>query len=158
MTRSLAALLGALLTLSLLSGCGDADIASSDDASTSTQEEKPSTASLDGHYVGKIEYQGYEIEFDVTGGQVVDLTGRVLVDCGSGSEDLTIAPQQAFTIADGAVAQTITDDDGGSQAQVELNGSFSGDTFTGYVREVDSVDGAASACDTMQRTFTATRQ
>ena len=88
-----------------------------------------------------------------------DLAGRVLVTCSDGSETMQIAAGQPFAIgADGSVAQTITDDYDGSQAQVELHGSFSGDTFSGYVREVDSIDGVASGCDTQQRTFTATRQ
>lgn len=118
-------------------------------------------AAPSGNYKGKIEYQGYAVTFKVTenGKRVTDLVARMLVDCeGDGySETFLIAPKGSWPIKNGKVSGKRTDRFDQSKATVELNGSFKGGTFKGFVREVDFVEGSGIVCDTLQRKFTAKR-
>jgi hypothetical protein len=104
-----------------------------------------------GGYKGKVEYQGYEVTFNVskTGKRVTDLVARMLVDCGRDgyTENFLIAPQGSWPIKNGKVSGKRTDRFDQSKATVELKGSFKGGTFKGFVREVDLVEGSGIVCD-----------
>lgn len=112
-------------------------------------------AASSGTYKGKIEYQGYDVKFKVSGGKVKSFSARMLQDCGDGFESFTIAPKGGFAIKGNKVDAKRTDTYGKSKATVILKGSFSGSKFKGYVREYDFVAGSGIVCDTKNRKFTA---
>ena len=108
-----------------------------------------------GTYKGKIEYQGYDVKFKVSGGKVTKFSARMLQDCGDGFETFTIAPKGGFKIEGNSVDAKRVDTYGKSKATVILKGKFSGSKFKGSVREYDFVPGSGIVCDTLKRKFTA---
>jgi hypothetical protein len=110
-----------------------------------------------GTYKGKIQYQGYDVKFKVSGGKVTKFSARMLTSCDSdsGFETFTIAPKGGFVIKGNSVNATRVDTYGKSKATVILKGTFAGSKFKGYVREYDSVPGSGIVCDTLKRKFTA---
>jgi hypothetical protein len=110
-----------------------------------------------GSYKGKIEYQGYDVKFKVSGGKVTKFSARMLTSCDSdsGFETFTIAPKGGFKIKGNSVDDKRVDTYGKSKATVLLKGNFSGSKFKGYVREYDFVPGSGIVCDTLKRKFTA---
>ncbi|HEX5909972.1 MAG TPA: hypothetical protein VFY44_05725 [Thermoleophilaceae bacterium] len=112
-------------------------------------------AASSGTYKGKIEYQGYDVKFKVSGGKVTKFSARMLQDCGDGLASFTIAPKGGFPIKGNKVDAKRTDTYGKSKATVELKGKFSGSKFTGSVREYDFVPGSGIVCDTLKRKFKA---
>ena len=171
MTRTAAVLLPtlALIAASLLVGCESdtSDDATAPQADTATTADvapadpaPPEAAGVaEGTWAGTIDYQGYDVTFTVTGGQVSELTADLLADCdGDGyTENTTVYAGQAYAIgADGTVSGESEDTYDQTTVGVQLEGSFSGSTFTGFLREVDTIDGVGVTCDTLERTFTAT--
>jgi hypothetical protein len=108
-----------------------------------------------GSYKGKIEYQGYDVKFKVSGGKVTKFSARMLQDCGDGLQTFTIAPKGGFKIKGNSVNAKRVDTYGKSKATVILKGTFSGSKFKGFVREYDFVPGSGIVCDTLKRKFTA---
>ena len=108
-----------------------------------------------GTYKGKVEYQGYDVKFKVSGGKVTRFSARMLQDCGDGLKTFTIAPKGGFAIKGNSVNAKRVDTYGKSKATVVLKGTFSGSKFKGSVREYDFVAGSGIVCDTLKRRFTA---
>ena len=119
----------------------------------------PAATAPVGAYKGKIDYQGYAITFKVKGSKISNVVARMLADCdGDGySENFLIAPDASWTIKgnrfSGKKVQTVDQ----SKATVIFQGTFSGGTVKGWIREYDYVPGSGIVCDTLKRTFTARR-
>jgi|tagenome__1003787_1003787.scaffolds.fasta_scaffold20372935_2 hypothetical protein len=120
----------------------------------------PAAAGPAGSYKGKIDYQGYEITFKVTGSTISKVRARMLTDCdGSGYlVQYQIAPGRSWKIRNGKFSGTkvITVDQ--TKEHVVFQGTISGGKAKGFIREWDSVEGGGVVCDTLKRTFTATRR
>jgi hypothetical protein len=112
-----------------------------------------------GKYKGKIDYQGYDVTFQIKGGKVTKLVARLLADCDrdGASETWTVAPDGSWPVKGGKVSGKRVETVSKTKATYILEGRFSGRTFKGSIREYDYVDGVGIACDTLKRTFTATR-
>jgi len=120
----------------------------------------PAATAPTSSYKGKIDYQGYEITFKVKGNTISKVRARMLTDC-DGSGYLTqyqIAPGRNWKIRNGKFSGTkvITVDQ--TKEHVVFQGTISGGKATGFIREWDSVEGGGVVCDTLKRTFTATRR
>jgi hypothetical protein len=119
----------------------------------------PAATSPNGSYRGKIDYQGYDITFKVKGTKITKIVARMLVDCdGSGSSTtFLIAPDAAWTIKNGRFSGKKVQTVGQAKAYVTFQGTISGGRVKGFIREWDTVAGSGIVCDTLKRTFTATR-
>src|SRR5690349_6168174 len=53
-----------------------------------------------GKYKGKIDYQGYDVTFQVKGGKITKLVARMLQDCDrdGSSETITVAPSGSWPV------------------------------------------------------------
>ena len=112
-----------------------------------------------GKYKGKIDYQGYDVTFQVKGGKVTKLVARMLQDCDrdGSSETITVAPSGSWAVKGGKVSGKRVETVDKTKATYILEGRFSGTTFKGSIREYDYLAGGGIVCDTLKRTFTARR-
>jgi hypothetical protein len=120
----------------------------------------PAATSVNGSYKGKIDYQGYDITFKVRGNKISGIVARMLVDCeGSGyPEDFLIAPSASWTIKNGKFSGKKVQVVDQARAYVTFQGTIKGGNVKGSIREWDTVEGSGIVCDTLKRTFTATRR
>ena len=112
-----------------------------------------------GRYRGKVDYQGYEVTFQVKGAKLSAFKARMLQDCsGDGSsEQVTIAPDGVWPIKGGRVKAKKVETVSKTKVTYLLEGRFSGRAFKGSIREYDYVAGVGIVCDTLKRTFSAKR-
>src|SRR3954451_14693957 len=101
----------------------------------------PAVASPASHFKGKIDYQGYEITFDVKGSTISKVRARMLTDC-DGSGYLTqyqIAPGKTWALRNGRFSGTklVTVDQ--TTEHITFTGTIRGGTAKGFIREWDSV-------------------
>jgi hypothetical protein len=118
----------------------------------------PGTASA-APYEGKIDYQGYEVTFDVKGKKVKNFKARMLQDCaGDGmSEQYWVVPDASWKIKGKKVSGKRVETIEGVKTTYVLKGKFSGKGFKGSIRAWDFIDGVGIVCDTLKRKFTAAR-
>jgi hypothetical protein len=112
-----------------------------------------------GRYKGKIDYQGYDVTFQLKGGKVTKLVARMLQDCDrdGSSETITVAPAGSWAVKGGKVSGKKVEKLDKTKSTYILEGRFSGSSFKGSIREYDYVAGGGIVCDTLKRTFTARR-
>jgi hypothetical protein len=120
----------------------------------------PAATAPAGSYKGKIDYQGYEITFVVKGSTISKVRARMLTDCdGSGYlVQYQIAPGKTWAIRGGKFSGTKTVTVDQTTEHIVFAGTISGGMAKGYIREWDSVQGGGVVCDTLKRTFTASRR
>jgi hypothetical protein len=119
----------------------------------------PAASAPSAKYKGKIDYQGYEITFTVKGSTISKVRARMLTDC-DGSGYLTqyqIAPGRSWKISGGKFSGTKVIKVDQTSEHVDFHGTISGGKAKGYIREWDSVEGGGVVCDTLKRTFSASR-
>jgi hypothetical protein len=111
-------------------------------------------------YKGKIDYQGYEITFKVRGNTNSKVRARMLVDCDRSGylTQFQIAPGATWKIKNGKFSGTKVQKVDQAKSTVIFKGTISGGKAKGFIREYDSVEGGGVVCDTLKRTFTATRR
>lgn len=116
-------------------------------------------ATSNGSYKGKIDYQGYDITFKISGNRISKIHATMLQDCaGDGmSEVYSIAPRSSWTIRGGKFSGKKIETYGQSKAYVTFSGTVRGGRVKGFIREWDTVAGSGIVCDTLKRTFTAKR-
>lgn len=146
---------------------GPGDDATDDRADAPRAEEPAPTTTggaTPGRYVaseGGIE-RGYDLEFEVSedGAILHGLVANVLETCDgeSTSSTVTVGPELAWDIhADGTFGARYEEPiDGGGAYLTTLEGSFSGTTATGTIRQESAVSGWV--CDTYELAFTAELQ
>lgn len=105
--------------------------------------------------------RGYDLQFEVSedGAVLHSLEANVLETCDgeSTSETITIGPELAWDIVDGRFSARYEEEiEGGGAYYTTLEGSFSGTTATGVVRQESAV--AGWVCDTYELDFTAELQ
>lgn len=120
----------------------------------------PAATTNAGSYKGKIDYQGYDITFKITGSKISKVVARMLVDCDRDgySEQFLIAPDASWTIKNGKFSGKKVQTVDQAKAYVTFAGTVKGGTVKGFIREWDTVEGSGIVCDTLKRTFTAKRR
>ena len=112
-----------------------------------------------GRWKGKVDYQGYEVTFQVKGSKLTRFKARMLQDCSrdGSSEQIYVVPDGSWAIKGGKVSGKRVETIGKIKSTYLLEGRFTGRTFKGSIREYDYADGVGIVCDTLRRTFTAKR-
>ena len=112
-----------------------------------------------GKYKGKVDYQGYDVTFQLKGGKVTKFVARMLQDCDrdGSSETITVAPSGSWAVKGGKVSGKKVETLDKTKSTYVLEGRFKGSSFKGSIREYDYVAGGGIVCDTLKRTFTARR-